>query len=142
MREVLIKMKNKAFSNAGKVFAITAVAVNYQPVTIQLPESDNISGIVQSNTLYFEISEANKSNSIELKLVPNIDKLSALVKNIYGNDYEERYGKIEIHQEPGDAIGFFHVFADSKSFEEKKEMLALLKKEIKKESLPYAALLG
>lgn len=135
-------MANKTLSSAGKLCTLAVAAVNLQPVEIQMPKSDYQWEFVQSSTLSFQQSESNKSNTIKSELVPNIDKLSALVKNIYGNDYEERYGKIEIHQEPGDAIGFFHVFADSKSFEEKKEMLALLKKEIKKESLPYAALLG
>lgn len=135
-------MANKTLSSAGKLCTLAMAASNLHPVTIQMPKSDYRWEIVQSSTLSFQQSEANKSNTIKSELVPNIDKLSALVKNIYGNDYEERHGKIEIHQEPGDAIGFFHVFADSKSFEEKKEMLALLKKEIKKESLPYAALLG
>ncbi len=135
-------MANKALSSAGKLCTLAMAATNLQPVTIQLPKSDYRWEIVQSSILNFQQSESNKSNTIKSELVSSVDKLSALVKNIYGNDYEERYGKIEIHQEPGDAIGFFHVFADSKSFEEKKEMLALLKKEIKKESLPYAALLG
>lgn len=135
-------MANKALSSAGKLCTLAMAATNLQPVTIQLPKSDYRWEIIQSSILNFQQSESNKSNTIKSELVSSVDKLSALVKNIYGNDYEERYGKIEIHQEPGDAIGFFHVFADSKSFEEKKEMLALLKKEIKKESLPYAALLG
>lgn len=135
-------MANKALSSAGKLCTLAMAATNLQPVTIQLPKSDYRWEIVQSSILNFQQSESNKSNTIKSELVSSVDKLSALVKNIYGNDYEERYGKIEIHQEPGDAIGFFHVFAGSKSFEEKKEMLALLKKEIKKESLPYAALLG
>jgi len=135
-------MTSKTWSNAGKLCTLAAAAANLHPVTIQLPKSDYQWEIVQSNTLSFQQSESNKSNTIKSELVSRVDRLSALVKNIYGNDYEDRYGKIEIHKEPEDAIGFFHVFADSKSFEEKKEMLALLKKEIKKESLPYAALLG
>ena len=135
-------MANKTLSSAGKLCTLAVAAVNLQPVEIQMPKSDYQWEFVQSSTLSFQQSESNKSNTIKSELVSSVDRLSALVKNIYGNDYEERYGKIEIYQEPGDAIGFFHVFADSKSFEEKKKMLALLKKEIKKESLPYAALLG
>jgi len=118
-------MANKALSSAGKLCTLAMAATNLQPVTIQLPKSDYRWEIVQSSILNFQQSESNKSNTIKSELVSSVDKLSALVKNIYGNDYEERYGKIEIHQEPGDAIGFFHVFADSKSFEEKKEMLFL-----------------
>ena len=61
-----------------------------------------------------------------------------IIQSVYGKKIQE----VDVELAPGDAIGYFYVYDEDKSFNENKIMLKRLQKKLREESLPYAALIG
>lgn len=133
--------ENKVLNTANKILTATAFATSWHTTLVQMPPSEGYNWNCADNkegTITFENYNTHKINTIKSDFVFSEDRLPSIIQSVYGRDF----GKIDIERAPGDAIGYFYIYDEDKSFNDNKVLLKRLQKEIQKESLPYAALIG
>lgn len=135
-------VKQKGFGNATKATVVAAAcAITWQSAIVQTPPSPSYDVDYVSNKdrlLALENSSASKQSTIKSNFVFLEDGLLPIIQSVYG----KKIKGVDIERAPGDAIGYFYVYDEDKSFNDNKNMLKELQKKLREESLPYAALIG
>ena len=132
----------KSIGNATKATAVAAAcAITWQTAIVQTPPSPSYDIDYVRNKdrlLPLENYSTSKQSTIKSNFVFLEDGLLPIIQSVYGKKIQE----VDVERAPGDAIGYFYVYDEDKSFNENKIMLKRLQKKLREESLPYAALIG